>query len=429
MNELIISILFYKIAQRLIYMKRVFRWIFIAYFFLLGIFSRFFAKFVIVNFGFPLLPTEVLILIWFIFLLLKRNKTIMSYPFLDVLYIFYLMYIAIVFILNGTDAFTIRLFIPFLYIVLMFITYDFINNYKDIELLLKIAKYSVLLAFILTILNSYFQIWIFETSTPGVYYAGVGSYGVFFYIFFVSIHSYIQSKNFKDIVYIIIIILWILFFALHRSAVLAIAIPIFFYFIRKINMRKIIYLITLAIVFGVLFIFLDILLENKQVGVISDLQGIKERILSIGRPEEDPNSSWRLYYWEQSLKLIFSNFKIFLAGTGFVTNDFELTSKPGDLLTSPFQGFHNSFLFIFFRIGLIGFLIILGIWLRGLLLALRSKNTLLFIHGLSLMSMFILAGFNVVFENPYHGFYIWFFLGAIYAIHYKKIEKNNIHGT
>jgi peptidoglycan/xylan/chitin deacetylase (PgdA/CDA1 family) len=54
-----------------------------------------------------------------------------------------------------------------------------------------------------------------------------------------------------------------------------------------------------------------------------------------------------------------------------------------------------------------------------------NDNNLIILRN-SLLSILIFSYFNVVFENPYLGFYIWFFIGAIYAYYYKiKPVKND----
>ena len=151
-----------------------------------------------------------------------------------------------------------------------------------------------------------------------------------------------------------------------------------------------------------------------------------DRFLTIFSPTEEANSSWRLYTW----KIIFSDmsFNDYLIGKGwgwqipvFEFND-RMYGAKGEI-----RGFHNSFLFYFYHIGLIGlgsfFLFIFAVFYNAFKimkqchsrehqLDKRLKIHLLISANIGIM---VFSLFNVVLEGPYMSFFFWTTLGMIYA--------------
>jgi len=398
-------------------MEKLFRFIYIIYFLLLGSLGGLFAKFNIIGGSIPLLPTELLIGVWLLNIIRKKN----NFPFLNFVYFVFGFYVLIQLLFSKIDLYSIRLFMPFVYIVLAFITYDYINCSKDIKRIFVIGNIAVLCAFFLSSLNYMFFGYsdASETSTIGVYYLYIGSFGVFFFIFNKSFYLLLEESGRKyiNIAYIGVTLAWVLFFALHRSAILSITLPLIV-FIKWQHWFKNLHKLIILLILGTLII---LVIQTINISATS-FDGITRRIISITEPKNDPNSLWRLMYWEKVVKAISKDAVVLLFGHGFTFTDLEYNGKVGDLIKSPFIGFHNSFIYILYRIGLVGLFLILVLWAPVAKIFLTTNNKLIKIHGLSFLSILIFAGFNVVFENPYYGFYIWFNMGAIFAIHYKNIK-------
>jgi O-antigen ligase len=397
--------------------------IFIIYYILLGIFSIDFAKFQIINLGIPILPTELLIIVWLIYLFVNKNKTYPSIG-LTLTICLYVLLRVIFIILNGDfNLLAIRIIVPFFYIILSYVTYDVVRYNLSIKKLYKINLFATSFAFLFTIGNIVLGIkpisTNYSTSTEGVYYLYQGSFGVFFIQFFLSFSRYLEKKQYKDLVIMGIVIIWILFFALHRSAVLAILIPLIFIYNKDLKTKffKFSLLILSILIFILLF-------ANISLG--SELTGIINRLLDTGNTDET-NAYWRLMMWNNAITQFINNPFLIVWGVGFKFYDFELTNEIlFDLRKAPFEGFHNSWLFIVFRLGIIGLFIMVLFFYKGLKSIKQNKLSDVKPIIASLFAMFIFAFFNVVFENPYNGFYLWFLIGWIYAENSKNLDLINV---
>jgi len=197
------------------------------------------------------------------------------------------------------------------------------------------------------------------------------------------------SLNFLQILFILLISTTIG----HSSAFLAVLATVFCFFILKITPKQ--FLMAL-IILVVLIASMYFLLPQFQ----------------------DVNANWRLYYWGVGIKNTLNTTLITGNGFGvpFITDDqvqemINIFGGSNDFLSSPdekyIKAFHNSFITIFFHIGIFSFLLI-GPYIKGIKrLVFGEKNKELIFLIVSLLGMSVWVSFNVILELPHSSLIFW----------------------
>ncbi len=182
----------------------------------------------------------------------------------------------------------------------------------------------------------------------------------------------------------------------HSSAVMAVLSIPFLYFMLKasINYRLYVCMFLLCLLFLVLYVFPEII---------------------------DVNASWRLVYWENALKRIFSGWN-WLFGHGFgqmYANEatlfifldiFESSNDLDQENEGYFKAFHNSFVTIFFHLGVLGWVFIFPQLRAVLLKSSCYENQVTVFYALSLLCLSVWVFFNVILELPHSAHYYWLIL-------------------
>jgi glycosyltransferase involved in cell wall biosynthesis len=415
----------------------IFRVSFLIYFILLGVFSSTFAKYVIIPGSIPLLPTELLISLWLLYKVSQalRGEKFLVYPF-SVTVVSGILALGVLNLVRKPDAFALRYSMMFFYVVLAFITCDFLKSTQDFKRIIQAAKVAIILSWIFTLLNlptSISQIHFGSiTSTSGVYYLGIGNFGVYFLVFCWAIFECYLYPSFsgshspiRSVVWMLLCLCWVLLFYFHRSALLAFVFaPGIFLIARPVRLLKGLPKTVALAILCILIVILSSTYFNKN--KLVDASAIYDRLYSILTPEKDTHTSWRLFYWQKTLSDISTNPGHLLWGKGFSLTPFERVGyTEGNLLTAPVTGFHNSFLTVIYKTGILGLFFITLFFGKTLLISLRERDPSITIAGMSLLAMVIFAFFNVVLENPYYGFFMWFYAGMIYKLKYLK-KKDQI---
>lgn len=187
---------------------------------------------------------------------------------------------------------------------------------------------------------------------------------------------------------------------------------------------------TLAVL-GVLACYLFFKLNIKQ-RIILSISGLVVMIsLIIWVPNfSDHNASARLYYWESVISNSFSD-GTFLFGNGFgkaflpeenlkgIDEVYHRNNIPKKSMLSELRRYtnppHNSFITIFFHLGIVG-LVLLLLPLRKIF---SKKKKELFIIS-SLLGLFIWASFNVILELPHSSVFTWLVFFCAIFIHSSK---------
>jgi glycosyltransferase involved in cell wall biosynthesis len=414
-------------------LSTLFRVSFLIYFILLGVFSSTFAKYVIVPGSIPLLPTELLISLWLLYKVSQalRGEKFLVYPF-SATVVSGILALGVLNLVRKPDAFALRYSMMFFYVVLAFITCDFLKSGKDFKKIIQAAKLSILLSWILTLVNLPISVSNIHfgsiTSTPGIYYIGLGNFGVYFFVFSWALSELLSRRRtlIRPLIWLILCLCWVLLFYFHRSAVIALAVaPVILVLTRPVHFLKgLPRMIILGVLGGIMLI-----LSAGYFGKtgLTDVSAIYNRLYSVFTPKDDPNAAGRLAYWQKVLSDISTNSSDLLWGKGFSLTPLELADKPGNLLTAAVIGFHNSFVAVLYKTGFLGLFFIVLFFGQALRISLKEKDPFIIVAGMSLLAMTVFAFFNVVLENPYYGFFMWFFAGMVYKLKsLKKREKMQI---
>ena len=179
----------------------------------------------------------------------------------------------------------------------------------------------------------------------------------------------------------------------HSSAFLAVLTTVFGFFVLKITPKQ--FLMALIIVIA-LIASMYFLLPQFQ----------------------DVNANWRLYYWGVGIKNALNTTLIMGNGFGvpFITDEqiqemINIFGGSNDFLSGLderyIKAYHNSFITIFFHMGLFSFLLI-GPYIKGikkLVFGEKSKELIFLI--ISLLGMSIWVAFNVILELPHSSLLFW----------------------
>ena len=386
------------------------------------IFSRDFAKMSIINIGnIPLLPTEAIIFVWAFYkitdIFVKKNTN--GYYFFDIKYLLYITFIIMVFTLSKFTLWNVREFVTFSYIIIIFVSYDFFNSLDDFIIIKSIFYYSLVVIIIMTLVNNIGSFRVMEAGN----YTYKGNHNTVFLAFALSLISIIEKKQrLFDYIVFSLSIIWILFFALHRSTIIAIVISTLV-FMSSFERKRIMKPLLFSLAFLLLFNFIA-----NMGGFGNDIEAIGKRVSTIRDYEEDYNANWRMEFWQEAINYSTSDLKVFFVGNGLGITDVEKKfafreEYSGNILEGYSASFHNSYVYLFSRIGILGLMLFLLIIAKPLLISYNNKNIFyLKSFGLALLTILIFSAFNVVFENSYLGFFIWFYSGGIFAY----INKVNI---
>lgn len=196
----------------------------------------------------------------------------------------------------------------------------------------------------------------------------------------------------------------------------------FIFFVSILKSLSLSRLMSYLLIFGGFFIFLFSL---RVVGYIyNDFFYINDAFQNIF-PSIDPNLIWRLMFWAYLLDQysIYNSF----AGIGFGTKLFDSQIAPSFIyfqdmnrvLSSALEytlGPHNSFFYIFIRLGIVGLLPILVIFSEILyrFYSVQYKTTLNIFLMASFLLVSIAALFNVVLASPLYASVFWIITGMVF---------------
>jgi hypothetical protein len=144
----------------------------------------------------------------------------------------------------------------------------------------------------------------------------------------------------------------------------------------------------------------------------------------------DPNTTWRLVFWRQ---VFIDNFPANIPGLGFGTPLFRYfpVDEIEKLDTLPYvMGAHNSFFYLFARLGLLYVLVFLGMYRLIFKEYFFNKRYYYYSGGILLFWSFfaitVIASFNPVLESPVYASAYWLILGFLAkAIAERKQTKIN----
>lgn len=188
---------------------------------------------------------------------------------------------------------------------------------------------------------------------------------------------------------------------------------------------------SILAVLGVLACYLFFKLNIKQRIILSVSSLVIVISLLVWNPNfSDQNVTWRLYYWESLTKNSFSD-GTFVFGNGFgksylkedqlmFLDEILFKDKKRNInlakdLRKYIRPPHNSFITIFFHLGIVG-LVLLLLPLRKLFS--KTKKELFIIS--SLLGLFIWASFNVILELPHSSVFTWLVFFCAIFIHSSK---------
>jgi O-antigen ligase len=201
-----------------------------------------------------------------------------------------------------------------------------------------------------------------------------------------------------------------LFLIQHRSLIIALAgtLLVVIYCCLPYRWPIIVLALWCVVAVGLLPVFLG--------GKLGDLPPIVgqtlQRLETILAPQEDANSHWRIVVWKEALK---SGATHPILGTGFGPPFAVDLGYRVDHDIDP----HNSYVAIFYRLGIPGILALLFLWvpiLREAFLSCRSDPERRLWVGMALsghVGVAIFAFFNVAFEGPYMGIPFWVSLAIV----------------
>ena len=352
--------------------------------FLLLIFGQAFTKINVVG---PFYLYDLILLFLFLFSFLGLNTISKS----NTVLLFILVgFISVLFslILGNQANFVFRQGMILGYLVITFFIFEKLKNKSRqlVKFIFKLSKVAVYIqvGYLLFILLSGENIFNgFNYFSPAVV--------LLFPVYAARVLIYGTNNYSKAIE--IIFILFVSTMMGHSSAFLAVLTTVFGFFILKISAKQFLMagLIVLALVLSMYF-----LLPQFQ----------------------DVNANWRLYYWGIGLNNTLNTTLIMGNGFGvpFITDQqiqgmIEVFGGSNDFLSSQDEKFvkayHNSFITMFFHMGVFSFLLI-GPYIKGIKrLVFGEKNKELIFLIISLLGISVWVSFNVILELPHSSLIFW----------------------
>jgi len=194
--------------------------------------------------------------------------------------------------------------------------------------------------------------------------------------------------------------------------------------------RQTITIVLLAI--AVLFIYLQpnlTLIKNQY--SLRNTRAIKEVMRSNPLLAIDGNTTWRLVLWKQ---ILVDKFPANLFGLGFGTKMLKYypVEDYKKLPTLPYvMGAHNSFIYLFGRLGIIYLLLIIPIYITVFKEYFYNKsyyysNNQVFLFW-SFFVISVMAFFNPILESPLFASGYWMLLGfTARCIYNRKLNENKL---
>ena len=215
-----------------------------------------------------------------------------------------------------------------------------------------------------------------------------------------SIGIYLQQK--KPRYYflfwpVLIIFSQVLIFTFSRSAILALVIALiflFFYAYQKKLLGKLFSILGVLILVGAMnFVFFQDLMQSRLLGQDRlEIKSTQERqILEV-----------------QAKKLLSTNFIFGQGINNYIPAVFNKVDN--SLSVWQYQPAHNVYLLVLIELGILGFLIYFSFIFYFLLLALKNKQILKFILGLSLIVILLISFFDHYFWTYWSGLAIIFLI-------------------
>jgi hypothetical protein len=189
----------------------------------------------------------------------------------------------------------------------------------------------------------------------------------------------------------------------HSSAFLAVMVTIFAFFVLKISPKQ--FLIAILIVLASVISMYFVLPQFRDV-----------------------NANWRLFYWGIGMKNTLSTFLMLGNGFGapFINEEqiqemIKVIGASNDFLGTAderyIKAYHNSFITMFFHMGLFVLLLVKP-YIKGIKnLVFANKNKSLNFLIVSLLGISTWASFNVILELPHSSLVFW----IIYLLTYNQL--------
>jgi hypothetical protein len=197
--------------------------------------------------------------------------------------------------------------------------------------------------------------------------------------------------------------------------------------------RQTITIVLLAI--AILFIYLQpnlTLIKNQYSP--RNTRAIKEVMRSNSLLAIDGNTTWRLVIWNQ---IVVDNFPAILFGLGFGTKVLKYypVEDYKKLPTLPYvMGAHNSFIYLFGRLGIIYLLLIIPVYITVFKEYFYNKsyyysNNQVFVFW-SFFVISVMAFFNPILESPLFASGYWMLLGfTARCIYNRKLNENKLSSS
>lgn len=305
-----------------------------------------------------------------------------------ILFFISIIYLLGAFVIGNPLFYVLRQYILFFYMISIYFVFHVINrdHLEFLKMLKTLSKVAVLIQFI-------YMLYIAFIVNKNIF-SGYGYFSplvvMLFPVYVADILSRHTSK-FKKAALFFVILLFSTTLG-HTSIFLAILIVGFIYFL---------FLIT-----------------KKQINILLSILASLLIILFLTLPQfNDANASWRLIYWWMGIQGGTNNF---LLGNGFgvpyikqeqIEYFIEVFNHSNDFLKDPsevyFIAFHNSFITIFYHIGI--FILLLITPYFQIFKKINNKNYTdeqLFLM-LSLAGITVWSCFNVILELPHSAILFW----------------------
>lgn len=329
---------------------------------------------------------------------------------------------------NSTPIFKVREYASVYYSVFFLLVIEFFRTTQSTRKLFK----TILIAALLSMFYIFIRFALGKgniTTTDLVYRYGNYELVGILVLYSFTLARFLQGKNhgFSNPAVLALCVFVVNFLINHRSGSLAMFIStivvIYFYgrTEKSFNRTSILFFLGIALV-----TFLVILSPEIGGKALSRISGVFSSSIY-----QDPNASWRLQVWQHVIEPM--SFVDYIIGMGWGYSIPSLHFLGRDYSVDGYMGIHNSFVFYFLHMGVIGItlvIILLAKVYSSALFAIRnaaSSETKEIATSLLASNLGILffSLFNVVLEGPYMSIVFWVTLGLLYR--YTRLLKISIY--
>lgn len=423
----------------------------------------------------PLFVTEIFIFIGLIWLILNPvrvkylKQTSISKIFISFLFIFFLFgFSKLIGGCLARNPFVFRDLVLVFYILLLPLTYIFMDNIKQLKLFLAVLILSNIVALLIGRFL-FFDIFLFDRMNNFISRTKSFNLGLYYGVtvsFLVPMYFSLKNKLRKFVVIFILVLNVYMLFAFGERTLWFAVLSLVIYFLvvygRKL-LKILAYFLLLASILIPIFIYCDSIhkkdyysesIFGKTKSLILFLSGkmkwdkpdvnkyltyqVKDSAgLEINNEIDDQiksgmdNIVWRLIVWKDSIKFGLSS-PIFGKGFG-VYPDYKIWGYRGPLridMDSNVVPAHNHLVTVFYKMGLLGLILFLWINVYVFLYGFRHINkaksefTRNFLIGA--LGAFVfwhsMALFFDVIDSPPTSIFLWIIMGIIFAV--IEIDRN-----